>query len=277
MFTFPRKIEHSLVNSASNSSVGGDSDTKKKAKKLKKNGLNHKNGTLKHDNELVSLNATPQAVDTSKAELKLANGEEIESLQVRPHHQNEFLSTLENTGSLLSINKLGVKSSQIDLTNLNDEEESASPASHTLESAESQKLQKLLPEENLFMKALSLLKKPVYVLIIIATTIEGLLQNSFLAFAALFLEYQYRLASGTASLVLGLLSIPPLMIGGILSGIIVKRLNYRINGCLKFLSVVLLINILVYSGFMIYCKEPNMIPSQEQLNINYNYDIGNAK
>jgi cbb3-type cytochrome oxidase subunit 3 len=82
-----------------------------------------------------------------------------------------------------------------------------------------------------------------------------------LAFAALFLEYQYRLASGTASLVLGLLSIPPLMVGGILSGIIVKRLKYRINDCLKFLAVVLLVNIVVYAGFMIYCKEPNMIPN----------------
>ena len=267
IFTFPKKIDHSsLPNSASNSSVGNTSNGKKN-KKLKKNGLKHKNGSLKHENELVSLNSNHHEESENKIDLKLLNGTaknvDGESLSKNHEHQNEFLTTLETTGSLLSINKLGIKSSRIDLTNLNEEDE----ATNTLES--SQSANQPPHSNNLVKDSLSLLKNPVYVLIIIATTIEGLLQNSFLAFAALFLEYQYRLASGTASFVLGLLSIPPLMIGGILSGIIVKRLKYRANDCLKFLGIVLLVNILVYSGFMIYCKEPNMIPNKEQLDIDY--------
>ncbi len=250
IFTFPQKFNHQVV-SKSNGKI-------KKEKKLKKNGLN---GSLKHENELVSLNANNQENDN--VSIKMIDAE----TQSKKEKPNEFLDALENTGSLLSLNKLGAKSSRIDLTNLNEEE---SQETTILDSSQSEKLnQEKLTTKTLLESSLSLLKKPVYVLIIIATTIEGLLQNSFLAFAALFLEYQYRLASGTASFVLGLLSIPPLMIGGILSGIIVKRLKYRMNDCLKFLGIVLLINIVVYSGFMIYCKEPNMIPNSEQLRANF--------
>jgi hypothetical protein len=251
IFTFPQKFNH-LIVSKSNGSLN------KKEKRHKKNGLN---GKLKHENELVSLNSTNQ--DNDKASLK-ANDVEAQSKKEKP---NEFLDALNNTGSLLSLNKLGAKSSRIDLTNLNEED---SQETTVADSSQSEKLNKDKEQTNDLVKnSLSLLKKPIYLLIITATTIEGLLQNSFLAFAALFLEYQYRLASGTASFVLGLLSIPPLMIGGILSGIIVKRLKYRMNDCLKFLGIVLLINILVYSGFMIYCKEPNMIPNSEQLKANF--------
>ena len=251
IFTFPQKFNH-LIVSKSNGSLN------KKEKRHKKNGLN---GKLKHENELVSLNSTNQ--DNDKVSLK-ANDVEAQSTKEKP---NEFLDALNNTGSLLSLNKLGAKSSRIDLTNLNEED---SQETTVADSSQSEKLNKDKEQTNDLVKnSLSLLKKPIYLLIITATTIEGLLQNSFLAFAALFLEYQYRLASGTASFVLGLLSIPPLMIGGILSGIIVKRLKYRMNDCLKFLGIVLLINILVYSGFMIYCKEPNMIPNSEQLKANF--------
>ena len=255
IFTFPQKFNH-LIVSKSNGSIS------KKEKKLKKNGLN---GKLKHENELVSLNSNNQEND------KMTDVE----IQSKREKANEFLDALENTGSLLSLNKLGAKSSRIDLTNLNEEE---SQETTILESSQSEKLNNdkvIAPKSDLVKSSLSLLRKPIYLLIITATTIEGLLQNSFLAFAALFLEYQYRLASGTASFVLGLLSIPPLMIGGILSGIIVKRLKYRMNDCLKFLGIVLLINILVYSGFMIYCKEPNMIPNSEQLKANFETNIEN--
>lgn len=254
IFTFPRKQIH-MIKSKSNSSI-----QKKESKKLKKNGVKHKNGNLKHENELVCLNTE----EANEVAIQIPNADTTEdSLGKLNTNTNELLNALENTGSLLSLNKLGAKSSRIDLTNLNDEEDSQATASN-LESVKINK-ENDYNSKDLFTKSISLLKKPVYVLIIIATTIEGLLQNSFLAFAALFLEYQYRLASGTASFVLALLSIPPLMIGGILSGIIVKRLKYRINDCLKFLAIVLLINVIVYSGFMVYCKEPNMIPTSEQM------------
>lgn len=262
IFTFPQKFSHSTITSKTEQpSPTTKTNGKIKKKKNPSSKKPLKNGDLKNENELVSLNENPNKTDIEKTTVPFSQ---------RHERTSKFLSTLETTGSLLSINQLGLKSSLIDLTNLNDEfddVEESSSTSHTVTTSQSENnLSQVgstgkIDTKNLLRDSFSLLKKPVYVLIIIATTIEGLLQNSFLAFAALFLEYQYRLASGTASLVLGLLSIPPLMIGGILSGIIVKRLKYRVNDCLKFLAVVLLVNIVVYAGFMIYCKEPNMIPN----------------
>ena len=105
----------------------------------------------------------------------------------------------------------------------------------------------------------SLLKNPVFLFVVIASAIEGLLQNSFLAFASLFLEYQYRIASGTASFILGALSIPPLIFGSLLSGFLINRYKWQQRSCAKFLVGVLFFNTILYSGFLLYCKEPNIL------------------
>jgi hypothetical protein len=80
----------------------------------------------------------------------------------------------------------------------------------------------------------------------------------------LFLEYQYRLSSGSASFVLGLLSIPPLILGGVCSGFVVKKFKNKMRPCLKFLVVVLFLNIIVYAGFLIYCDETTIISNSRQ-------------
>ena len=228
IFTFPKKLNH---------------DEEDEAVEEKKTKTKNKNGKLKLENELVSLKE-------NKADDEL----QVNEVVLTRHYEDPVLETLERTGSLLSVDKLGNRSSRLDL--------------NTEEIVSDSLMNEPKSKYDLAKKSLSLLLNPLYVLIIVATTIEGLLQNSFLAFASLFLEYQYRLASGTASFILGLLSIPPLIVGGILSGIIVKRLRYNTSHCCKFLAVVLLVNILVYSGFMIHCKEPNMIPNAVQLSNN---------
>jgi hypothetical protein len=113
--------------------------------------------------------------------------------------------------------------------------------------------------KNILKLSINLLKNPVFVFILIASAIEGLLQNSFLAFASLFLEYQYRIASGTASFILGALSIPPLIFGSLLSGFLINKYNWKQWSCLKFLSVILLFNAVLYAGFFLHCKEPNVL------------------
>lgn len=157
--------------------------------------------------------------------------------QERSYEDNRILDTLREAGSILSLNKIDIKK---------ETQTSVSTESYD-------------ENNSLLKKSLFLFKKPAYILVIICAAIEGLLQNSFLAFATLFLEYQYRLASGSASLILGLLSIPPLIIGGLLSGFIVSRFKNDPRKCFKFIAIVLFVNIFVYAGFMLYCKEPNMV------------------
>ena len=213
IFTFPRKILYKP-------SGGRVKDKKKKTTTPKR--------PIVRDNELVALNGKATVLTASNGDAN-ANGNVEDALvssntdseaqlsvpangscvsngngngNGKHHlHHSQMLDTLEEMGSILSLNN------------------APADASHNM--------------SEMMSSTWALLRKPVYLFVILATAIEGLLQTSFLAFAALFLEYQYRLASGSASLILGFLSIPPLMIGGIMSGVIVKRLNNNTISCLK--------------------------------------------
>jgi hypothetical protein len=157
--------------------------------------------------------------------------------------ESKFLNSVKDTGSMLSLNNRGFFSSGA----LNDK---ATTTKATL------------PETNLkhiLTTTLTLFRNPVFVCILVATAIEGLLQNSTLAFTSLFLEYQYRLASGSASFSLGALSIPPLIFGSLLSGYLIKRFNWKMKQCLFFLASLLFCHLFAYSGFLANCKDPNFI------------------
>lgn len=195
-------------------------------------------GKLKGNSALDSVNTDIEAVD---------NDSEI---QERDYEDNRILTAMKDIGSILSIDRVNQKTHE--------------PISASVLSLE---------KKSIITNALFLFKKPAYILVIICTAIEGLLQNSFLAFASLFLEYQYRLASGSASLVIGILSMPPLIIGGLVSSFIVNKLKNDARNCLKFIALVLFLNIFVYAGFMIYCKEPNVVSIDNNLNYNDMYTV----
>ena len=124
-------------------------------------------------------------------------------------------------------------------------------------------------EENLpenigfsFKRFFGLLKNPIYVLLLLVWAIEGLLQNSFLAFAPLFLEYQYRLSSAKASLFIGVLSIIPLVLGGLSSGIIAEKfLKNDLRRTFKFIALLLSFNTIIVGGFLFNCTEPLLLSS----------------
>jgi hypothetical protein len=170
---------------------------------------------------------------------------EMKIFNQNDQHNLTILNTLEQTGSIISIDRIAYYSSAEKISNKFNKDHSSF--------------------NELIKKSIFLFKNPVYVFVITAATIEGLLQNSFLAFAPLFLEYQYRLASGTSSLIIGLLSIPPLILGGLLSGIICKKLKNDTISCFKFLAVVLFVNIFVYAGFLLNCREPTLISDDSQM------------
>lgn len=162
--------------------------------------------------------------------------------------ENQLMETFKEIGSLLSLNNIDTGLS-IDPSNLDDLNKS-----------------ELKNELTLVQKSIKLFKNPVYIFIIIAAALEGALQNSILAFSSMFVEYQYRLPSGSSSLTIGLLSLPPLIIGGLCSGFIVNKLKTTRN-CFKFLAFVLFVNIFFYIGFAIYCKEPTPLTNNNQTSL----------
>ena len=164
-------------------------------------------------------------------------------------HGSEILQFIEETGSLLSLNKVGLYPAQR-ATEQPKADEKVDTASEIHRNATFLQILK---------KAFHTAKNPVYIFIILTSAVEGLLQNSFLAFASLFIEYQYRLTSGGASFLLGLLCIPPLMLGGLFGGLVAKRLQDKLLPCLKFISVAVFCNIFIYLGFLFYCPEPALV------------------
>ena len=230
IFFFPRKIIHDEPekngSAAAHTNGNGNTDN------------NHLLAPPAQHNGIELTNLSNGNNNTNTTE-ETENGHAVvdRDYHENNHHENMFVEASRNFGSALSINQLGNKSKSCKANGNGNGKK----------------------ELSLIQKSMLLFKRPVYLFVLIASAIEGLLQNSFLAFATLFLEYQYRLASGSASLILGLLSIPPLIIGGVLSGIIVKRLKNKTSNCFKFLAVVIFFNVIVYAGFMIYCQEPNMI------------------
>lgn len=169
--------------------------------------------------------------------------------RLRSNTLNLLAETMGQAGSLISESKAVTKSIET-LDRIQEGEEEAGSDDESTES---------IDNITLFKKSIGLLTKPVYVFVVIIAGVESLLANSFLAFAPLFLEFQYRLPSGSASLVLGFLSMPSLLVGGLMSGLIVQRLKDRTSSCLKFLAVALFLNLFVYIGFVIYCKESLLI------------------
>ncbi len=246
IYIFPEEVHHQSENDPK-----GISDPENKAKSIQ-------NGNLKHPEPRIEVTLCEEENYNNDV----------------PHFENNILlNTLAQTGSLLSMNKLGAESSQFNLNRKEENDEQVKTSfldqNGHVKKTESDKEIML----SLYDKSLLLLQKPVYICAIILAGIESLLQNSFLAFASLFLEYQYRLASGSASLVLGFLSIPPLMIGGLLSGLITKRMNDKPTSCLKFLACVLFFNLIVYAGFIVYCKEPTLISQRSELSVNSKFSV----
>lgn len=261
IFIFPRKLQHKSDEKHNHHSSDSTSAGKSNGHVM----------ALKQDNEMKDMSSGATNVPTIEISDYEEKSDESESESVddddgeKSKHMNTLISTLKQTGSLLSINQLGLKTSRQSLNEDNENDVKKKFIENGIHSNGNGHVVKEADTSlSLIQKSILLLKKPVYLFLITAGAIEGLLQNSFLAFASLFLEYQYRLASGSASLILGFLSIPPLMIGGLLSGIIVRKLEGKTSSCLKFLAVLLFVNIFVYAGFIIYCQEPTLINSPIQ-------------
>lgn len=168
---------------------------------------------LKNMSELVKLNPDENKEKNEKTEEKTNHLKQNMNIELR--------DTLEFTGSMLSITNKGADDLKLSNEALNDE-----------------------GYLGLLKKTALLFKNPVFVFLLIAQTIEGMLQNSFLAFASLFLEYQYRIASGTSALLIGVLSLPPLICGSLVSGYICKKLKNDTVECFKLIVGVLFVNVI---------------------------------
>ena len=228
----------------------------------------------------VTLKSPPETFVTESDRLN-EDGEDNRVPKGHHEHNHLLLSAMRDMGSTLSLNKtiaggaaatVYIGSSQVLNTTNTEQPQRFSPNRRSSVVVSEEEISTRDKLKNMFKLSAKLLKNPVFLFIVIASALEGLLQNSFLAFASLFIEYQYRIASATASFILGALSIPPLIFGSLLSGFLIKRFEWKMRACLAFLSVILFLNVILYTGFLAHCKEPNIL-----FNVNEYYSKLNEK
>lgn len=73
-----------------------------------------------------------------------------------------------------------------------------------------------------------ILSNRVFVLIVLCTTTETFLIKGFSSYLAKYLEYQYRLAASTATMIVGALGFVSLMLGVFLGSYLVKHFKWQV-------------------------------------------------
>lgn len=91
-----------------------------------------------------------------------------------------------------------------------------------------------------------ILSNRIFVFIVLCTTTETFLIKGFSSYLAKYLEYQYRLAASTATMIVGALGFVSLMLGVFLGSFLVKHFKWQVshlNSPLKYCIIFLIIDI----------------------------------
>ncbi|XP_033640299.1 solute carrier organic anion transporter family member 4A1-like [Asterias rubens] len=104
---------------------------------------------------------------------------------------------------------------------------------------------------------LVLLKNFPFVFISASACTEWFILSGFAVFAPKFLESQFNLSSGWASIVVGLTVIPAAVFGSVIGGWVVKHFNLRFRGMIRFCLASLVVSLFMIASFLISCPNPN--------------------
>ncbi|XP_072038998.1 solute carrier organic anion transporter family member 4A1-like [Amphiura filiformis] len=134
--------------------------------------------------------------------------------------------------------------------------------------------------------AWNLFKNPTYMFIDLAIVCEWFILAFISVFGPKYLESMFNLSAGNAALVAGLIVTPAGVIGNLLGGYLVKRLNLTVSGMLKFIICSLSISLLMMVTFLLACDNVDFAgvtvkyentttnyPQEEEFNLNATCNI----
>ncbi|XP_038052230.1 solute carrier organic anion transporter family member 4A1-like [Patiria miniata] len=104
---------------------------------------------------------------------------------------------------------------------------------------------------------LVLIKNLPFMFITASACTEWFILSSFAVFAPKFLESQFNLTSGWASIVVGLTVIPAAVFGSVIGGWVVKHFNLMFKGMIKFCLAMLIVSLFMIGSFLISCPNPD--------------------
>ncbi|CAF0861891.1 unnamed protein product [Brachionus calyciflorus] len=113
---------------------------------------------------------------------------------------------------------------------------------------------------NDFLKnACKIMTNKVFIFITICTTFETFLIKGFSSNLTKFLEYQFRLPASTATMIAGGIGLISLVFGPLLGAYIVKKLNWNVKKCSKFVLIILTITSFIFLGLIFTCPQEKFI------------------
>jgi hypothetical protein len=107
-----------------------------------------------------------------------------------------------------------------------------------------------------------ILSNRIYMLIVTCTICETFLIKGFSSYLTKYLEYQYRLPASTATMIAGGIGFISLVFGTLSGAFLVKRFNWTIKHCCKFVTVNLFFTSILFLGLTIYCPQERYINGQ---------------
>lgn len=106
--------------------------------------------------------------------------------------------------------------------------------------------------------AFTLLKNPTYMFIDLAIVCEWFILAFISVFGPKYLESQFNVSAGNAALIAGLLVTPAGVIGNLSGGYLMKRLDLKVPGALKFIIGSLTASLLLMAVFIIGCDNADL-------------------
>lgn len=111
-----------------------------------------------------------------------------------------------------------------------------------------------------FLKnALLIIKNRVFILIVVCTTFETFLIKGFSSYLSKFLQYQYRLAASTATMIVGAIGFLSLVLGVLLGSLLVKYFKWHIKQCALFVTIILSFTSFLFLGLLVSGPQEQLV------------------
>ena len=113
-----------------------------------------------------------------------------------------------------------------------------------------------------FLPALkSIFKNKVFLFLTISVTAESF-ETAGATFIPKYIESQFNLSSSDASLYIGGIVVPGVVIGMLLGGYLIRRFKWTCKECITFSTIFTFISGLALFGFLIYCPNQDVTTIQ---------------
>lgn len=119
--------------------------------------------------------------------------------------------------------------------------------------------------KDFFKKAAQILSNRVFLCIVLCTAFETLLIKGFSSYLTKYLEYEYRLAASTSTMIAGAIGFLSLVFGALSGAFLIKQFKWDVKQCCKFVAGNLCVTTFLFLGLVIHCPQEKYINAESKV------------